>query len=170
MIRAVLLDFGETVIERISDRDRPLTLLSPALFPEAAAALQELKRDGYLLAVVSNTEQTDNAGMDRVLRTLGIRDYIDAAVTSTSEGSRKPERAIFLCALKRLNCSAAEAVMVGDDPEVDIAGGAALGMRTILVRRNRSESPPTTTPDFITTSLLGVRPILEHLKVIEEKD
>ena len=163
MIRAVLLDFGETLVERISDRDAPLTLLAPALFPETAAALHELKRDGYLLAVVSNTEQTDDEGMDRVLRTIGIRDYIDAGVTSTSVGSRKPEEAIFLCALKRLGCSVAEAVMIGDDPDVDIAGGAALGMRTILIRRNRSK-PPTTTPDFIVTSLLDVPRILKHLE------
>jgi HAD superfamily hydrolase (TIGR01662 family) len=168
MIRAVLLDFGETLVERISDREVPLTLLAPVLFPETAGVLHELKRDGYLLAVVSNTEQTGDEGMDRVLRSIGIRDYIDAEVTSTSAGSRKPEPAIFLCALRRVGCSVAEAMMIGDNPDVDIAGGAALGMRTILVRRERP-GPATAVPDFIVTSLLDVPPILRHLQAVEGK-
>jgi HAD superfamily hydrolase (TIGR01662 family) len=161
-IRAVLLDFGETLVERISDRDAPLTQLAPVLFPESASVLSELKHEGYLLGIVSNTEQTDENAMHQVLIRLGIRDYIDTAVTSISAGSRKPERAIYLRALERLGCSVAEAVMVGDDAAVDIAGAAALGMTTVLVRRSQSESR-TTGANFVVASLRDLISVLEHL-------
>jgi HAD superfamily hydrolase (TIGR01662 family) len=163
VIRAVLIDFGETLVERISDRDAPLTQLAPVLFPETGAALGELKRAGYLLGVVSNTDRTDEEQMEQVLETLGIRGYLDTVVTSVSVGSRKPEPEIFLRALERLACSAAEAVMVGDDAAVDIAGGAALGMPTVLVRRG-TPPPPATGADVVIASLLDLRPALDRLR------
>ena len=163
MIRAVLLDFGETLVERISDRDAPLTQLSPVPFPETGAVLAELKRAGYLLGVVTNTERTDDEAMDRVLTSIGIRGHLDTAVTSVSTGSRKPDSAIFLRALERLGCSTAEAVMVGDDAAVDIGGGAALGMATILVRRRRFELPETNA-DFVVTSLRDLAPVINRLR------
>ena len=166
VIRAVLLDFGETVVERISDLDAPLSQLAPVLFPESAAVLAELKRAGYLLGVVSNTEQSDEEEMNQVLIRLGIREYIDTAVTSVSAGSRKPEPAIYLRALERLGCLAAEAVMVGDDAPVDIAGAAALGMITILVRRGQSESR-TTSADFVIGSLHDLILVLDQLRSAE---
>jgi putative hydrolase of the HAD superfamily len=166
VIRAVLLDFGATLVERISDRDAPLTQLAPVPFPETGAVLAELKRAGYLLAVLTNTERTDDDGMDRVLTRLGIRDHLDTVVTSISAGSRKPEPALFLRALERLGCSAAEAVMVGDDAAVDIAGAAAIGIPTILVCRDGSELPQTSA-DFVVTSLRDLAPMLDRLHAAE---
>jgi putative hydrolase of the HAD superfamily len=163
MIRAVLLDFGATLVERISDRDAPLTQLAPLPFPETGAVLAELKRAGYLLAVVTNTERTDDEGMNRVLTSLGIRGNLNTVVTSISVGSRKPEPAIFVRALEQLGCSAEEAVMVGDDEAVDIAGGAAVGMSTILIRRDRSDLSETNA-DFVVSSLRDLAPVLHRLR------
>jgi FMN phosphatase YigB (HAD superfamily) len=36
-------------------------------------------------------------------------------------------------ALERLNCSAAETGMLGDQPEIDILGAARVGIKTILI-------------------------------------
>ncbi|MGV6825392.1 MAG: HAD-IIA family hydrolase [bacterium] len=49
----------------------------------------------------------------------------------------KPERLLFELALEKLNVSASCCVMVGDRPDTDIAGAAALGIRTALVRTGR---------------------------------
>jgi putative hydrolase of the HAD superfamily len=166
VIRAVLLDFGETLVERISDRDAPLTRLAPVLFPETDAVLGELERAGYLLGVVSNTERTDDEQMMCVLARLGIRNHFDTVVTSLSAGARKPDRAIFLRALEQLACSAAETAMVGDDVGADIAGGAALGMPTILVRRGEPQ-PPEAEADVVITSLFDLLPALDRLRSAE---
>ena len=44
----------------------------------------------------------------------------------------KPEAPLFRIALDRLGLTAAEATMVGDSPESDVAGGRGVGMRTVL--------------------------------------
>ena len=56
--------------------------------------------------------------------------------------------------------------MVGDDAPVDIAGAAALGMTTILVRRGQSESR-TTGADFVVGSLRDIMPVLDQLRSAE---
>jgi NagD protein len=49
----------------------------------------------------------------------------------------KPERWLFIEALRRLNRSASEAIMIGDRPDTDIKGAARLGIATVLVRTGR---------------------------------
>lgn len=49
----------------------------------------------------------------------------------------KPEPWLYREALRRLGRTAVEAVMVGDRPDTDIQGAAALGMTTVLVRTGR---------------------------------
>ncbi|MET0047157.1 MAG: HAD-IIA family hydrolase [Sedimenticola sp.] len=49
----------------------------------------------------------------------------------------KPQSLLFEMAMSRLGASAGECLMVGDRPDTDIAGAAALGMRTALVRTGR---------------------------------
>jgi HAD superfamily hydrolase (TIGR01450 family) len=44
----------------------------------------------------------------------------------------KPEPPLFRIALRRLGVEAAQAAMVGDSPESDVAGGRGAGMRTVL--------------------------------------
>lgn len=160
-LRAVLLDVGETLVERISDRDAPLTALDPVLFPESAGALADLQQAGYRLGVVSNTSRTDDAALAQVLVRLGVRDRIDVVVTSVSAGSRKPAPAIFRRALDLLGCPAGEAVMVGDDPPVDLMGAAALGLRTVLVSRGRERSS-VEAADAVISSLDELRPLLDR--------
>lgn len=143
MIAAVLLDFGETMVERISDQYAPLTELEVRPFPETAPTLQALQEAGFLLAVVSNTDTTNDEQMSVVLRKFDLRRYFNAVVTSISTGSRKPGAAIFERALSQLACNPNEGVMVGDDVDADIAGGVALGMATVHVDRS---DPAQSTP------------------------
>lgn len=50
----------------------------------------------------------------------------------------KPSAEFFRLALEDLGLPAREVVVVGDDPETDIAGGAAAGCRTALVRTGKA--------------------------------
>jgi putative hydrolase of the HAD superfamily len=100
------------------------------LFEDVLPVLDELRRAGLKLAVVSN----------------GIRDLtqfvahhrldVDAIVDSRSHGRVKPHPTIFRAALERLDVEPADAVMVGDSLEEDVEGARALGMRAILVDRD----------------------------------
>ncbi|WP_456376781.1 HAD-IIA family hydrolase [Thiolapillus sp.] len=46
----------------------------------------------------------------------------------------KPEKLLFEMAMERLAASSGDCIMIGDRPETDIAGAAAMNMRTALVR------------------------------------
>ena len=69
----------------------------------------------------------------------------------------KPEPEMYLIALKRLNITQSEALVVGDRPETDIAGAQAIGCPTALVlsgvttaEQAKAWLPP---PDIITQDL-----------------
>jgi HAD superfamily hydrolase (TIGR01662 family) len=164
VIRAVLFDVGETLVERISDRDVPLRGQSMTPFPDTDASLAEIKRAGYRLAAVSNTEQSDDDQLADILTRAGLRRHFDVLVTSISVGERKPAPAMFLKALERLGCRPDEAVMVGDDARVDIAGAARLGLPTILVVRPGSSGPVAgIAATFTVSSLAKVQALLVRL-------
>ncbi|MHA2084624.1 MAG: HAD-IIA family hydrolase [Candidatus Thorarchaeota archaeon] len=77
----------------------------------------------------------------------------------------KPMPEIVIETVKALGFTAAQAVMVGDNPETDIAGGQAAGLTTVLVERpdniiSRPSITPDSTPD-VRVSLLDE--LIEHV-------
>ncbi|WP_457674522.1 HAD-IIA family hydrolase [Thiolapillus sp.] len=49
----------------------------------------------------------------------------------------KPESLLYEMAMERLGTQASDCIMIGDRPDTDIAGAAALGMSTAMVRTGR---------------------------------
>jgi HAD superfamily hydrolase (TIGR01549 family) len=96
------------------------------------ALLARLRRRARL-GVCSNFSHTPTALA--VLSTAGLGEALDAVVVSHDAGWRKPRREIFEAVLEALAVAPAEAVHVGDSLAADIAGAAALGMRTAWITR-----------------------------------
>jgi putative hydrolase of the HAD superfamily len=98
---------------------------------------------GELHGRVSTGVVTNNvAGEQRQkIAACGFGRLLDAVVISEEAGVAKPDPRIFRVALDRLGCPAAEAVMVGDAWETDIAGARAAGIRPVWFNRFRAESP-----------------------------
>jgi putative hydrolase of the HAD superfamily len=109
-------------------------------FPDAPAALRSLRARGVRAVVASNWD----CSLGEVLREAGLRELVDAVVTSAEVGAAKPDPRIFHRALEIAACDADDAVYVGDSPANDVAGAAAAGLRAILVERHgaRSLTPP----------------------------
>jgi putative hydrolase of the HAD superfamily len=103
-------------------------------FPDAATALGTLRAMDIRTAVVSNWD----CSLRHVLADLGLAGLLNTVVTSAETGSRKPDPAIFEAALAAVQCRPERAIVVGDSPAVDIAGGQAAGIRSILVDRSTS--------------------------------
>jgi putative hydrolase of the HAD superfamily len=97
---------------------------------EAPRVLEELRREGLLVAVVSNTE--DGRVRD-ALEAAGLASYFDVVIDSHLVGCRKPDPAIFRLALERLGVGAEEAAFVGDTYAHDALAARAAGMRAILL-------------------------------------
>ncbi|MDX6514156.1 MAG: hypothetical protein QOE36_3660, partial [Gaiellaceae bacterium] len=99
------------------------------LFEDALPVLDELRRLGLKLGLVSNTGRDLDAFVSH--HALDV----DAALASGAHGRTKPHESIFRAVLSLLAVDPADAAMVGDSPADDIDGARALGMRAILLDR-----------------------------------
>src|SRR5829696_574332 len=98
--------------------------------PEAPRVIDEIKRRGLLVAVVSNTE--DGRARES-LEAAGLAGRFDVVVDSHLVGVSKPDPAIFRHALQLLGVEPDEAVFVGDSYTHDALAARAAGMRAVLL-------------------------------------
>jgi putative hydrolase of the HAD superfamily len=98
--------------------------------PGARKLLLALRSLRWATAIVSNFDRR----LPELLRALGLEKLFDAIVLCSDAGAAKPAPEIFHRALEQLDVSASRAVVVGDDPVLDIGGARAAGLRAIDVR------------------------------------
>jgi putative hydrolase of the HAD superfamily len=143
---AIGFDLPHDVIRHIVHLDHSAYSNSMTIEPEVLGVLEQLRRDGYRMGLVSNVSlvpELMRADLDR----LGLSPLLDAAVFSSEVGVRKPDPRIFREALDRMAVESARAVFVGDRLYDDIGGALAVGMRAVQTRQFRSEQDPSAQPD-----------------------
>jgi HAD superfamily hydrolase (TIGR01549 family) len=126
------------------------------LYEDVLPVLDDLHQRGIKVGLVSNGVRD----LDEFVDHHGLRDRVDAVVSSRKHGRVKPHESIFRAALALLEVEPEAAAMVGDSPEDDIEGARALGMRAYLLdRENRFPERPERLPDlFALPAALGLRP------------
>ena len=93
------------------------------LFPEVPEVLGEL-RSSYALALITNTQGQKDYAKHRMSRFPELESYFNAIIVAGASGiPAKPDKIPFLLCLERLGIGPSEAVFVGDDWRIDIAGG-----------------------------------------------
>lgn len=102
---------------------------TPAHHPEVLDRLRGRAR----LGLCSNWSWSPAA--HAILERGALRERLDALAISHDVGVRKPRAELFAAALDALGVAPAEAVHVGDDLRADVAGAAALGLRTVWITR-----------------------------------
>ena len=100
-------------------------------YPDAEAVLRTLQARGYRMGIIANQPP----GSAQRLARFGLRDYFDVICASAEEGVDKPDPALFRRALTRAGCAPADAVMIGDRTDNDVAPAKSLGMQTVLIRQ-----------------------------------
>ena len=106
------------------------------IHPEAKFLLQSLKKKGIKVGIISNFQHAPH--VRKVLQRNGILKILDAVVISGEVHVKNPEPRIFEIALEKLGTKPEETLFVGDDPECDIRGAAAVGIRTRLFQNGAS--------------------------------
>ena len=99
------------------------------LYPDTLDALRMLRCGGYEAVVLSNHVPE----LPDLVEALGLVDLITEVHTSAVTGYEKPHPEAFRIGLG--GTDPAEAWMVGDNPEADVAGAERAGIPSILVRR-----------------------------------
>jgi HAD superfamily hydrolase (TIGR01549 family) len=99
--------------------------------PKVLDGLSQLRASGWRVGIVSNG-MADNQ-LAKIERS-GLGERVDACCVSGDVGIRKPDVRIFELAAERCGLMpAGGGWMIGDNPEHDIAGGRAAGLRTMWV-------------------------------------
>ena len=129
--RTILKGLGVENADEVADR-LVAAWDDPAIWPLAPHAhevLAALKARGKKLVVVSNWDGL----LPRVLEVVGLAPYFDAVVVSALVGAAKPDARIFNEALARSGARPEATLHVGDSPEADAGGAAAVGITPLLV-------------------------------------
>lgn len=99
-------------------------------FPDTIPTLLKLRDLGYKLGVITDGRAVKQ--WEKLIR-LGLQHFFDTVAISEEVKSQKPYTGIFRQALKKVGCSAGEALMVGDRLDKDISGAKKAGMTTVQI-------------------------------------
>lgn len=131
------------------------------LFPDTLETLSAVRTglSGRRLGMVTNgPADVQNAKIDL----LGLRPWFDFCLVSGEFGSWKPDRAIFLEALRLGDSLPSAAAMIGDSPEYDMAGAESTGIRTVWMDRHDLPWPAEIpAPTYTVHDLTMVRTLLD---------
>jgi putative hydrolase of the HAD superfamily len=123
------LDSNQALLDEIARRFvEELTLEA---FPESLAVLERIRALGVPLGVISNASHGILGDLER----NGMAPFFTHIVYSQAVGAAKPDPRIFEEALRRFGVEAPSTWHVGDNPQADIEGARAVGIRPVLVDR-----------------------------------
>lgn len=108
------------------------------LFPESLPLLHELREHGHRLGLLTNGAEAQQ--LDKLDR-MGLTDAFDVVCVSERIGFQKPDVSAFHTLSALLEVDPSDCLFVGDDPERDVAGALAAGMRAVLVDHGQPEHP-----------------------------
>jgi putative hydrolase of the HAD superfamily len=126
--------FGELGIEREVDdllamrRDWTKQSLRPR--PDAVPTLDELRRRGHLLGMISVCAQE----VPQVWDETPLGGKFDATVFSCDVGVSKPDPRIYAIACERLGVEPADCLFVGDGANDELPGAERAGMTAVQLR------------------------------------
>lgn len=117
----------------------------------------------YRMALCSNFSHAETARS--ILRASGLDRHLSAVLISEEVGLRKPRREIFEAVVEAMGCAPDEILHVGDNLQADVAGAAAVGMRTVWLTRRIADPEAALAahsgprPDFALEDLMDL-PVL----------
>lgn len=135
--RALGVTVSEETIEQLLALRRSALQQSFVPRAEAESTLHELRRRGYLTALLTNCDSDVPGAWER----SPLAALMDVEVFSCREGLMKPDPRIFLLVAEQLSVRACECLFIGDGASGELPGAEATGMRAVLLRAPDT-SPP----------------------------
>ena len=134
-------------------------------YPEVEATLKKLKKEGYKLALMSNTESLRQKDLEKRLK---LKEYFDFLGYSFEIGVIKPDKKTFKTVLSHFDFPPSEVLMVGDSLRSDIGGAQSMKLHNCLVEHDNIDKKyhPSIKPEFKITKL---DELFKVLGVLNEK-
>lgn len=103
--------------------------------PETLATLQKIKDKNYKLALISDC----GTDIPELFHKTEMCQYFDEIIFSSEAKVKKPNREIYLKALKALNITANEAIFIGDGGSNELNGADNIGIDAVWLKDNATE-------------------------------
>ncbi|MGI5959291.1 MAG: HAD family hydrolase [Massiliimalia sp.] len=150
----IFLDSGDTLVDESTEvRDDTQTVIHSQLFDGAKELVQNLKRDGYRIALVADGTV---ASFDNIYREQDMEQVFEYRSISEQVGHEKPHPAMFLTAMEGMNLSEEDRsriIMVGNNLKRDIVGANRQGFTSILMGQSprycMTPQCPEEVPDYV---------------------
>ncbi|MGD9679665.1 MAG: HAD family hydrolase [Candidatus Obscuribacterales bacterium] len=113
------------------------------IYPDTLPMLSGLARKHVRVGLVSNLWPFPTR---HIFQQRGLGRFFEHKIYSFEVGLKKPEPEIFELAAKRFGVRPQNCLMVGDDPQNDVAGALAVGMKAALINR---EKRPVALPEGV---------------------
>jgi len=162
VLRDLQIEPSRHIIHKLSELEIKLQERHVHLFADTRDVLSHLKDKGVKLGLVTNTSLATGTVPD----ILSIRDFFDVVVFSYAVGVLKPEAGIYLAACERLGIAPTTCLFVGDGNDRELDGARDVGMRTVMVGKQRHElvrAEQSTLCDYRVENLTELIPIVEGL-------
>ena len=130
------LGLSGTQLEQIA-RDRACNMENYVPYPGLQEVLETLSKT-HRLGIISDTWPS----IEQQLDYIGVSRYFSFATYSCFVGTFKPDRRMYLDALKKSGCLAEQTVFIDDSP-ANLEGAAALGILPILIAANPASDVET---------------------------
>jgi len=129
--------------------------------PDAIETVRWLRESGRRLALITNGAAV---AQRRKITRFEIADLFDAIFVEGELGFGKPDERVYRRALSALEVKPADAWMVGDNLEWDVAAPQKLGMTGVWIdARGRGISDQSAVkPDYIVRSLAELRSLIQQ--------
>ena len=114
------------------------------IYPDVIPTLEALHLK-YKIGVIANQPSITHERLEKD----GLNRFFDICLLSETEGLEKPDREIFLRALKQAKCKPEDAVMIGDRLDNDIYPAKEIGLKTIWLRQGISSEQEPINDDYI---------------------
>jgi FMN phosphatase YigB (HAD superfamily) len=133
------------------------------LAPGIDSVLEQLGERGIRTGIVCDVGFSGGAALRGLLEREGLLGHFDGWSFSDETGHYKPAPQAFEPALAALGAGPQAAMHVGDLRRTDIAGAAALGMRTVRYRGMHDDPSDGVEADFVIDSHLELPESIERL-------
>ena len=134
------------------------------LVPGSIDTLSHFRGNGILTAMVTNgASEFQRQKIER----FELAKYFDYILVEGEFGAGKPDKSVFLHAVKELGCNPTQAWMVGDDLKRDIIGANEAGIFSVWVDWQNNGLPVNTLarPDRIITAISEL--VQTHIRIKE---
>jgi putative hydrolase of the HAD superfamily len=157
---------GPNVADRFHAAQRQAVIDHLPIREDCHDTLEALKSRGLYLSIVSNI---DDDYLHPLVERHGLNRWLDHWTSSEEARSCKPHTGIYHYSLKKAGLEVEETLFVGDSLHHDVAGAAAIGMRSVRIAEEGVTTPLTSglsvtaDPDYQITTLTELVDIVDGL-------